>query len=86
MPQYAYIPLAQAPSLPSLESYRVRIAMYVPGYPPDLIDSNGIGIPNILELDVPAFTEPQKVDILALNGQWFPDAESYLAWKASLQP
>jgi hypothetical protein len=86
MPQYAYIPLAQAPSLPDLEGYWVRLAVYVPGFAPDLVDSNGNGIPNILELDVPEFTEPQKVDIVALNGQWFPDAAAYLAWKASLQP
>jgi hypothetical protein len=86
MPQYAYIHLAQAPSLPDLEGYRVRLAVYVPGFAPDLVDSNGNGIPNILELDVPEFTEPQKVDIVALNGQWFPDAAAYLAWKQSLKP
>jgi hypothetical protein len=86
MPQYAYIPLAQAGNLPAPDGYPIRLAVYVAGYPPDLIDSNGNGIPNILELDVPEFTEPQKVDIVALNGQCFPDAAAYLAWKASLQP
>jgi hypothetical protein len=84
MPQYAYIPLAQAPSLPDLEGYRVRLAVYVPGFATDLVDSNGNGIPNILELDVPEFTQQQETDIYALGGERFPDAETYLAWKDSL--
>jgi hypothetical protein len=41
MPQYAYIPLAQAGNLPNPEGYHIRLAVYVAGYPPDLIDSNG---------------------------------------------
>ena len=84
MPQYAYIPLAQAGNLPNPDGYAIRLAVYVPGFAPDLVDSNGHGIPNILELDVPEFTDTQKADILALEGQWFPDAETYLAWKNTL--
>jgi hypothetical protein len=83
MPQYAYIPLAQAGNLPAPDNYAIRLAVYVAGFAPDLVDSNGNGIPNILELDVPEFTEAQKADILTLNGQWFPDAASYLAWENS---
>lgn len=86
MSQYAYIPLSVASELPNPESYVVRIAAYVAGYPPDLVDSNGNGIPNIFELEQPAFTEPQKLDIEALGGQWFADAAAYLAWKQSLLP
>jgi hypothetical protein len=86
MPQYAYIPLAQAPSLPDLEGYRVRLAVYVPGFAPDLADSNGNGIPNILELDVPELTFTQRANVEMLGGQCFPDAAAYLAWKQSLKP
>ena len=84
MPEYVYIPLAQAGNLPAPDGYPIRLAVYVPGFAPDLTDSNGQGIPNILELDVPQFSEAQKVEITALGGQWFPDAETYLAWKDSL--
>ena len=84
MPQYAYIPLAQAGNLPTPDGYPIRLAVYVAGIAPDLTDSDGHGIPNILELDVHEFTDPQKADILALEGQWFPDAETYLGWKNSL--
>ena len=86
MPQYAYIPIAQAGNLPDPDEYAIRLAVYVAGFAPDLEDSNGNGIPNILELDVPSFTPQQAADIVALGGQHFPDAETYLAWKASLQP
>jgi hypothetical protein len=84
MPQYAYIPIARTGNLPYPQNYAVRLAVYVPGYAPDVVDSNGNGIPNILELDAPAFTDTQKADILALEGQWFEDAAAYLAWKESL--
>jgi hypothetical protein len=84
MPQYAYIPIARTGNLPYPQNYAVRLAVYLPGYAPDVVDSNGNGIPNILELDVPAFTDTQKADILALDGQWFEDAAAYLAWKESL--
>jgi hypothetical protein len=83
MPQYAYIPLAQAGNLSNPNDYAIRLAVYVEGYSPDMVDSNGHGIPNILELDVPEFTEAQKTDVLALGGQWFPDSEAYLKWKES---
>jgi hypothetical protein len=85
MPQYAYIPLSQAGNLPDPDGYPIRLAVYVAGFAPDLTDSNGNGIPNILELDVPEFTDTQKADIAALGGQWFPDADTYLAWKASIK-
>jgi hypothetical protein len=84
MPQYAYIPLSQAGHLPRPDGYPIRLAVYVAGFAPDLTDSNGNGIPNILELDVPEFTDTQKADIAALGGQWFVDAERYLNWKDSL--
>lgn len=84
MIEYAYIPIAKAAELPNPESYGVRIAVYVEGYPPDILDSNGQGIPNILEMEGNPFTEPQKIDIEALGGQWFQDAAAYLEWKQSL--
>jgi hypothetical protein len=86
MNQYAYIPLSEAGNLPFPEGYPVRLAVYVAGFDPDMLDSDGKGIPNILELEGVPFTEAQQDDIWNLGGEWFENAESYLAWKESLTP
>jgi hypothetical protein len=82
--QYAYISLANAPMLAAPESYTVRIARHVPGFAPDLTDSNGYGIPNIIELECEVFTQPQLDDITALGGQSFATAEDYIDWQERL--
>jgi hypothetical protein len=84
MNQYAYIPLSEAGNLPEPEAYPVRLAVHVCGFDPCMQDTNGNGIPNILELEGVPFTEAQQEDIEDLGGEWFENAEAYLAWKASL--
>lgn len=86
MPQYAYISLSAAHQLPNPESYIVRIAKYIPGVQPDLLDSNAYGIPNVLELEsgIDGFTPEQSGDITALGGHVFADAATYQAHMDSL--
>lgn len=81
---YAYIPLAQAANLNLLEDYGVRVPMYVSGFNPDLLDTNGVGVPNIFELETLNLSSEQKNNIVALGGQWFESADLYAAWKKSL--
>ncbi|MFO0419237.1 MAG: hypothetical protein ACK53T_07515 [Planctomycetota bacterium] len=81
---YAFIPLDRATELPNHNGYIVRIPQYLAGFAPDLLDSNGLGIPNVLELEEPEMTEAQKADVIELGGQWFENAETYLAYKQQL--
>lgn len=83
---YAFIPLAHATQLANPNGYIVHIPQYLAGFAPDLLDSNGFGIPNVLELEQPEMTEAQKTDITALGGLWYPDADAYLAYKEQLAP
>lgn len=79
MPSYAYIRLSNAPLLPDIEQYSVRIAKYIEGLAPDMIDSNGNGIPNALEIEQPSpFSFQQIAEIEALGGKIFNSATEYL--------
>lgn len=77
--QYAYIPLAQVLNLPNPDTYTVRIAAYRAGVAPDVQDSNGVGIPNVIQMEMVSFTDEQKADIIALGGEWFESATDYLS-------
>ncbi|MBX3103076.1 MAG: hypothetical protein KF690_11250 [Bacteroidetes bacterium] len=83
---YAYIPLSAASRLAAPAGYPVRIPVYVQGYLPDMLDSNGQGIPNVLEMesDSGGFTQDQMFDIEQLGGQYFESAEVYSGWMHSL--
>lgn len=80
---YAFIPLSKASELATPSAYIVRIPVYLPGYDPDITDSNGVGIPNILELEA---IEIEEAPIDALGGLVFADADLYIAYKASIAP
>jgi hypothetical protein len=84
MAQYAYVPIDQMGALQNPEGYKIRLGVYVPGFSPDILDSNNVGIPNIVELDVIEFTSQQKTEITNLGGQWFNTAQDYISWKESL--
>ena len=79
---YGYIPFNNAPSLAAPESYVVRVPLYVEGYTPDILDSNNLGIPNIIAMaNEGDFTLEQQANINQLGGQCFADSDGFVAWK-----
>jgi hypothetical protein len=83
MPQYGYIPIGNLQQNDTvIESILVRLTTFVLGKYPTVYDSEVMGIHNILELEDAVLTETQRLRIAELQGQWFPDAISYLEWKA----
>jgi hypothetical protein len=82
MAEYAYIPIGNIQQNDTvIDSILVRLTTYVEGKYPSVLDSEGNGIHNILELEDATLTEAQRLRIAELQGQWFPDAASYIAWK-----